>query len=623
MMTAIFVVFALRGATAAATPPLEPIAANDNRVEAGTPVGGGVSISMTARRGLWYPDGPNTTGVPYDAFGEDGKPLQMPGPLVRVRAGTPVTLHVRSALVDRTIAVHGLTDDGRAIVLAPGSVSTVVFRRTKPGTYGYWTSDVRETYRSALQLDGGLVGAIVIDDAKKPRPLDRVFVIADWDNVWRKDGTPRYAYELLTVNGRAWPATEHLAYRRGDVVRWRVVNGSYGTHPMHLHGFPFVLDAVGDGTHVLSAPANAKESEVTQRIATHETADLHFTAARVGSWMFHCHFAFHVLAHPPLAGMIVGVPDPTLTSMETLYHKPQDTMGGLILAVSVKPAPGDRPLARPRARHQLALSVDQSPDTDPKATVSTTYAYHLTDRGTSVAPSGQLGPLIVLAAGEPTAIAVTNHLTEPTAVHWHGIEVQHSEDDGSMMTMNDTMAGSMGASAIAPGSTFVAQFTPPRAGTFMYHTHYDGVWQLVGGLAGPLVVLPRGQTYDPATDHIVMLTDDAANIGTKSRVNGERTPRLLVMHRSVAQRLRLINMTSTNPDLSIAIEGDPQATWLPIAADGVDFPAALRVPVKPIRRLTIGETRDFLFAPTTVGPLKINVYENGLLLASQTVIVQP
>jgi len=243
--------------------------------------------------------------------------------------------------------------------------------------------------------------------------------------------------------------------------------------------------------------------------------------------------------------------------------------------------------------------------------------------GTSVAPSGQLGPLIVLAAGEPTAIAVTNHLMEPTAVHWHGIEVQHSEDDGSMMIMNDTMAGSMGASAIAPGSTFVAQFTPPRAGTFMYHTHYDGVWQLVGGLAGPLVVLPRGQTYDPATDHIVMLTDDAANIGTKSRVNGERTPRPLVMHRSVAQRLRLINMTSTNPDLSIAIEGDPQATWLPIAADGVDFPAALRVPVKPIRRLTIGETRDFLFAPTTVGPLKINVYENGLLLASQTVIVQP
>ena len=53
---------------------------------------------------------------------------------------------------------------------------------------------------------------------------------------------------------------------------------------------------------------------------------------------------------------------------------------------------------------------------------------------------------------------------------------------------------------IEPGQSFVARYTPPRTGTFIYHTHWHNFLQLTGGLYGPLIVLPQGQTFDPATD---------------------------------------------------------------------------------------------------------------------------
>ena len=59
---------------------------------------------------------------------------------------------------------------------------------------------------------------------------------------------------------------------------------------------------------------------------------------------------------------------------------------------------------------------------------------------------------------------------------------------------------------IHAGHEFEARFTPPRAGTFMYHTHMNEVEQVEAGLSGPLIVLEPGQVFDPARDHVVMAT---------------------------------------------------------------------------------------------------------------------
>ena len=39
------------------------------------------------------------------------------------------------------------------------------------------------------------------------------------------------------------------------------------------------------------------------------------------------------------------------------------------------------------------------------------------------------GPILVVTRGQPVAVEILNHLNEPTAIHWHGIELE-SYDDG-------------------------------------------------------------------------------------------------------------------------------------------------------------------------------------------------
>jgi FtsP/CotA-like multicopper oxidase with cupredoxin domain len=467
------------------------------------------------------------------------------------------------------------------------------------------------------------VGAIVVDDPHRPRPDDRVFVIGAWDNVWQPDGSANFGGELLTINGRAWPATERLTYVRGQTVAWRVYNASIESHPMHLHGFPFTLDAVGDGLRTTSFANRPAYREVTHRIAAGQTFDAHWVADRAGTWMFHCHITVHTMPHPPLAELIAGKLEKR--SLEARVHRPDDYMGGMMMAVRVLPAKGDVPPIRPVARRKLALDVVELPKPENEKLPFAHFAYVLHDAGAPVPASGALGPPIVLTAGEPVAITVTNHLREATTVHWHGMPVQRSIDDGGgMHDMGDMpgMGGSDSAPPIAPGGSFVAQFTPTYPGTFMYHTHMDDTWQLVGGLSGPLIVLPAGAHFDPATDHILMLTSPAqAPFGDTAAIDGLVEPPPMVVHVGIPQRLRLINMTALNADLIVSLDGPGAPVWTPIAKDGMDLDPRLRIPRRAVQQLTIGETRDFTFLPTTPGNLTLDVFDGARIGAMRVDVV--
>ena len=50
---------------------------------------------------------------------------------------------------------------------------------------------------------------------------------------------------------------------------------------------------------------------------------------------------------------------------------------------------------------------------------------------------------------------------------------------------------------IQPGERFMVRFAPPRAGTFIYHTHMHDERQLGSGMYGALVVLEAGRAFDP------------------------------------------------------------------------------------------------------------------------------
>ena len=605
MLTAAILAAALIGSS----PPAqlrETIAASDNEMPAGKRHGRTLRLSLDARWGVWYPDGRGHAGVPMLAFAESGKPLQVPGPLIRVPVGTQVVLRVRNSIPATSLTIHGIvsrpSDQDAPFTVPFGSVHTTQFRLDKPGTYAYWAATrENESITSHVRWDSQLGGAIVVDPANSHPALatDRTFIITTWVNVVDANGSLETWYALDTINGLAWPYTERLVYRQGDVVRWRWINLGAASHPMHMHGFYFRVDARGDGIGE-NAYANAVDRELrnTELIRPGSTFSVTWTADRPGNWLFHCHIPGHTVAHLPISEMLSGHGAITIAQYLGDYV-PHAGMGNLVIGMSVKPRTSTHVRSQ-RPMRNLALVVEQRPES---ASTAPAFRYVIEDGSTQLFEARHVGPSLVLTQGQPVAIKVVNHLAEPTTVHWHGIELDDSYYDG--------VSGFSGyaertAPMIEPGGSFEVHFTPRRSGTFAYHAHVHDQWQFRGGLVGPLIVLPRGSTFDKENDHVVMLTTPAIDKAFPSAVlfNGALHPDPIVLHTDSAQRLRLINMMVANANAVVSLEAaSGPVLWRPLAIDGADLPVARHSPQRAVQVLTIGQTRDFAYESSTAGDL--------------------
>lgn len=91
------------------------------------------------------------------------------------------------------------------------------------------------------------------------------------------------------------------------------------------------------------------------------------------------------------------------------------------------------------------------------------------------------GPTLEAVEGDRVRILVTNHLREPTSVHWHGLYLPSGMDGVSGLNQP----------AIAPGETFAYEFTLQQHGTHMYHPHADELVQLACGMMGLFIIHPR------------------------------------------------------------------------------------------------------------------------------------
>ena len=156
------------------------------------------------------------------------------------------------------------------------------------------------------------------------------------------------------------------------------------------------------------------------------------------------------------------------------------------------------------------------------------------------------------------------------------------------------------APSIAPRDSFVARFTPPRAGTFIYHSHVSEVRQLSSGMYGPLLVLPQGQRWNPERDHVVMFavagTHDTASVVAH---HSQRPLRAGVSH-----RLRFVNIAAADLVTVEALQQERVIDWRVVAKDGAD----LRMPVTRPARFAMGpgETMDVEVTPAR-GPLTLRV----------------
>ncbi|MGQ0702997.1 MAG: multicopper oxidase domain-containing protein [Gemmatimonadales bacterium] len=585
-------------------------AANDNRTAAGTLRDGVLTLRLEVREAEWHPDRDADPGVLVRAFAEAGRPPAIPGPLIRVPEGTMIHATVRNALRDSTVWVHGLASRGglgtpppSPIRLAPAESRELHFPAGAAGTYYYWASTREGPLTERPPGDAELAGAVIVDPAgSRGSPRDRVLVLAEWNRDKRPGGIVfRTDLTRFTINGKAWPHTERLEYALGDTVRFRIVNASETPHPMHLHGFYYNVESRGNGIQdTRYDPAGPPHLVVTERMAPGSTISMAWVPERPGYWLFHCHNNFHILRNAPLDGS--ALPPEHRVHVE---NHALEMMGGLVMGIEVRSSTTARE-TDPVARRKLRL-IAQIDSAAGGTEAEPAYRYVLQEGGRVMPSAGPSlpGPVILLKRGEPVSITVVNTLPEPTAVHWHGIELE---------SFMDGVAGYSGhrgriTPLIAPADSFEARFTPPRNGTFIYHPHADEVRQQEAGMSGALLVVDDPARYDPARDLVLLLSTPRREAEVNQVfLNGSIAPNPLELRVGERYRFRLINIHTFRPSMIVRLVRDSlPLSWRAVAKDGMDLPAE-RASIRPaVQQMGNGETYDFGFTPGEPGEFRLTV----------------
>ncbi|MDQ3520204.1 MAG: multicopper oxidase domain-containing protein [Gemmatimonadota bacterium] len=602
----------------------EPIRVNDNLHAAGTLRRGVLNLSLDTRVGMWHPDGDAAPGAPVPAFGETGRPLQIPGPLIRVRAGTEIVVSVKNSIADGVLTLHGLVSrpisagSSDSVQVNPGASREIRFRLDAPGTYYYWGTTTGRPFRARTREDAQLSGAIVVEDPAAPPRRDRVLVIGEWADTTggaSRDGGRKRERVLLVVNGRSWPHTTRLSYKLGETVHWRVINTSADLHPMHLHGFYFRVDSRGDGASDTTYAQPRRDLVVTDLMRGGSTMSMTWVPERAGSWLFHCHIPSHMAPRGSLGMPLKPGNHSTDLQPRHVGNHALQGMNGLVVGIhiaggGVANTRAERADAGRRRLRLLARPSTNSTDASPIYT----FSVHEGGAEPPQDSASRAGTPIVLTRGVPVGITVVNNTSEPTAVHWHGIELE---------SYFDGVAGFSGrvgrvSPVIAPADSFEVRFTPPRAGTFMYHTHIDEGRQQPAGLAGALIVVDPERPYDPATETAVLITSpqDSAAEARAVLLNGKLEPAPIDVRVGVPHRLRLMNITAARPAMRMELRQDTTAlAWRMMAKDGAELPAARQASRPARQQISIGETYDVEFTPTTTGILRLEARTgNGVVL---------
>src|SRR5215471_11237733 len=82
------------------------------------------------------------------------------------------------------------------------------------------------------------------------------------------------------------------------------------------------------------------------------------------------------------------------------------------------------------------------------------------------------GPVIRAKVGDRLIVHFSNHLPQPTTVHWHGVRVPFAMDGVPGHSQPE----------VPPGGTFTYDFVLPDVGLFWYHPHVMSALQTGYGL---------------------------------------------------------------------------------------------------------------------------------------------
>jgi FtsP/CotA-like multicopper oxidase with cupredoxin domain len=214
--------------------------------------------------------------------------------------------------------------------------------------------------------------------------------------------------------------------------------------------------------------------------------------------------------------------------------------------------------------------------------------------------NGQVpGPVIEARVGDVLEVSLTNRLTEPTTLHWHGLRLPAPMDGTDMVQR-----------PVEPGETFVYRIALLDAGTFWYHSHSNEATQVRRGMYGALIV--RGPN-EPVLDRerVLVLSDASVEAtgelsttvpregrnGNVRLVNGAPEPELMMWGGQV-ERWRVINASSARY-VRLLIGGQP---FMALGTGG----GLLEAPV---------QRRDVLLTPGDRIDIAVGPFEPGAVVS--------
>ena len=612
---------------------------NDNRASGGRLEDGRFELDLEARAVLWRGEksdldeaASDPTVLPVLAFSEPGADASIPGPMIRVPQGTEVVVRVRNSIPSSTgiglpgaalrgpevrsqagdeLLVHGLragTHEEDVLRIPRGEVREVRYRATEPGTFFYWGTPSERTIEAWTGIDAQLAGAIIVDPpGVEPDPDERIFVITMVDQLPDPEAElPSGDYFRRAINGRSWPDTERLEYELGDIVRWRWINASFEFHPMHLHGFHYLVTARGDWQGEQGLPEEEQPLVVTERMAPGSTYRMEWQPHRAGNWVMHCHFIDHIVP------AIERSEEERSHDHHDVEQHALDAMAGLVLGITVT---GDlEPTAEPSDRFRLFALEKQTGDRLRRGFVVAGFGESEPTPSDLTSPS----PALILTRGETTEIEVVNRLSEATTIHWHGLELE-SVYDG---VAGWSRTGSRVAPLIEPGGSFAVRIRPPRAGTFIYHTHMDETEQLYQGMVGPFLVLEPEESFDRRRDRVFLISGTSDSPDYPATINGSTEPQPERVALGEEMNIRIVHL-SQGLDATVELMQDGQTlTWRAHAKDGADLPPALRIEGPSTLETQTGETFDFRWTPSLRGEARLVVRHPRFLTVETVEVVQ-
>ncbi len=237
----------------------------------------------------------------YKVFAFNG---QVPGPLIRVKEGDDLTVHViNNTSLAHTIHWHGIyqkdnwRNDGvpavTQVAIEPGESFTYEFRADKPGTLWYHCH-VNVNEHVGVR---GMWGPLIVDP-KKPTRLEKkvtreaIMMLSSWESVYAEKfgegGGPKDLADYFSINGRSFPLTQPIRLKEGDVLRVRFIGAGKEIHAMHSHGHDMLV------THKDGLPLPEPYAVDTLMIGPGERYDVIMTADNPGRFIFHDHVDPHV-----------------------------------------------------------------------------------------------------------------------------------------------------------------------------------------------------------------------------------------------------------------------------------------------------------------------------------------